>query len=202
MKELIIGTTNQAKVNQIKGALLPLGIIVNGVEDKSLLPEVIEDGLTAQANAQKKALAYAQALGKTVLSMDNALYIEGLESDKQPGINVRRINGRTDRPTDQEILEHYQLLVSGLGDGVSAHWEFAICVVTPEGKISETTIISPRIFVSKLSQIVTPGYPLESMQIDPSSGQYISEMTRDQQDLFWQKAIGKELCDFVKSLEF
>lgn len=54
MCQLIIGTTNEAKVKQIRGALLPLGIEIKGVEDKSLLPDVKEDGATAQENAKKK----------------------------------------------------------------------------------------------------------------------------------------------------
>ncbi len=78
MKELIFGTTNEAKIKQIRGALAPSGIEVNGVADKSLLPEVIEDGKNANENVRKKALIYAKALGKTVFSMDNTLYINGL----------------------------------------------------------------------------------------------------------------------------
>src|SRR3989338_1275761 len=93
MKEIMVGTTNEAKVKQIRGALFSLGVSVKGVTDKSLLPDVKEDGNTAQENAKKKAVAYAQALNKAVLSMDNALYFKGLPDDEQPGVNVRRING-------------------------------------------------------------------------------------------------------------
>jgi XTP/dITP diphosphohydrolase len=75
MKEILFGTTNEAKVKQLQGALAPVGVNVRGVKDKALLPTVEEDGSTAQENAKKKAMAYAKALGVTVLSMDNALYI-------------------------------------------------------------------------------------------------------------------------------
>lgn len=66
IKQITFGTTNEAKIKQIRGALAPAGIEVNGVIDKSALPEVVEDGKTANENARKKALAYAKALGKTV----------------------------------------------------------------------------------------------------------------------------------------
>ena len=200
MNQLIIGTTNEAKVKQIKGALLPLGVQVDGIKDKNSLPEVKEDGKTAQDNARKKAIVYAKALDRVVLSMDNALFIDGLKDEEQPGINVRRINKTDERPSDSELLEHYSLLISGLGEKVGGHWEFAICVASPEGEISEITINSQRVFVSKPSSAVVDGYPLESIQIDPDSGKYISEMSQDEQDLFWQKAIGTQLCNFVKSL--
>ena len=67
MKKLLFGTTNEAKIKQVRGALSPAGIEVNGVLDKSILPEVIEDGKTAIENARKKSLAYAKALNKKLI---------------------------------------------------------------------------------------------------------------------------------------
>lgn len=42
-----------------------------------------------------------------------------------------------------------------------------------------------------------PGYPLESIQIDKPGGKYMSEMTSEEQDSFWQEKIGRELNEFV-----
>ena len=198
--QLIIGTTNEAKVRQIKGALSPLNLQIDGVKDKGMLPEVIEDGATAQDNTRKKAIVYAKALDKNVLSMDNALFIDGLSDEEQPGINVRRIAGQDYRPSDEELLRHYSSLIKRLGAKVKGHWEFAVCVATPNGEVQDTTIISHRIFVAEPSAHIVAGYPLESIQIEPESGKYISEMSQYEQDIFWQKAIGEKLCDFVRSL--
>lgn len=199
MEKLVIGTTNEAKVNQIRGALAPLAVEVLGVANKEKLPKVEEDGKTALENAHKKAAAYAQALGQTVLSMDNALYIAGLSQSEQPGLNVRRIPGSVGRPTDEELLSYYLGLVRNLGERVNGRWEYGICLAHPDGKLFETTIISPRIFVSSPSKKLVPGYPLESIQIEPETGKYISEMSQVEQDIFWQKAIGTQLCRFIKS---
>ena len=49
-----------------------------GVMDKASLPQIIEDGKTAQENAIKKATAYAKTFNTIVLSMDNALYFDKL----------------------------------------------------------------------------------------------------------------------------
>ena len=198
MNKLIIGTTNEAKVKQIRGALAPLNIEIVGVESKELLPHVVEDGKTALENARKKATAYAKALGEVVFSMDNGLYINGLKSEDQPGLNVRRLPGRSDRLSDADLLSYYSGVIGRLGGKVNGHWEFGICVASPEGKTWETTIISPRVFVAAPSPKSVPGYPLESIQIDPETGKYISEMSQEEQDLFWQKAIGGKLCEFVK----
>ena len=201
MKEIVFGTTNEAKIKQVRGALAPTGIVVEGVKDKSILPEVIEDGKTASENARKKSLAYAKTLGRTVFSMDNALYLEGLSVEKQPGLNVRRINGTSERPTDEQMLEYYSKLIGELGGRVNGYWEFGICIANPEGEYEETVIKSPRIFVSEPSKAMVEGYPLESIQIEPESGRYISEMPQNEQDLFWQNAIGKPLVEFVRGVK-
>jgi len=198
MKKLIIATWNEAKLNQLRGALAPLGLEISGMLGRSDISPAKEDGVTAQANARKKAITYAQALGENVLSMDNALYLDDLKESEQPGIHVRRINGTDDRATDEELLVHYTGLVKRFGEKENGHWEFAVCLATPEGEYRETTIVSPRVFTSQPSQRVLKGYPLESIQIDPGSGKYISEMTQAEQDTFWQRAIGAKLQKFVR----
>ncbi|WKZ26102.1 MAG: non-canonical purine NTP pyrophosphatase [bacterium] len=201
IKKLIFGTTNEAKIKQIRGVLAPAGIEVDSVVDKSLFPEVIEDGKTANENARKKALAYAKTLGKTVFSMDNALYINGLSDDKQPALNVRRIDGRT-ATTDEEMIEYYSKLIESLGGKAEGYLEFGICIATPNGEYKETTIKSPRTFVSTPTTSRQSGYPLESIQIDPATNKYIADMTQQEQDTFWQQSIGEKLLEFVKSVDF
>lgn len=201
MKEILFGTTNEAKIKQVSGALAPSHIEVVGVANKEMLPEVKEDGETAVANARKKALAYAKALGKPVFSMDNALYLEGLPAEKQPGLNVRRISGHTERPTDEQMIAYYSQLIASLGNRINGYWEYGVCIATPDGKYQETSIKAPRIYVGEPSPVIQPGYPLESLQIEPESGKYMSELTQVEQDTFWQKAIGKPLLEFVQSVD-
>jgi inosine/xanthosine triphosphate pyrophosphatase family protein len=201
MHELVIGTSNPAKKQMIRSALLPLGLAVRGVDDYGIALDIEEDGCSAQANARKKSLAYADALGRPVLSMDNALYLRGLADAEQPGIHTGRIGGRPRRATDQELLAHYAALIGRLGNRIDGHWEFAACFATEDGRIFEKTIISPRTFVSAPSQVMIPGYPLESLQIDHESGKYISEMTPAEQEEFWQRIVGKELCAFVQRVQ-
>lgn len=200
MKVILFGTTNKAKIEQVRGVLATVNIEVRGV-DKGKLPDVAEDGKTAVENARKKAKAYAKALGVTVFSMDNGLYIEGLQAEKQPGLNVRRMSGYPDRPTDGQMLEYYSKLIKDMGGRVKGYWEFGLCVATPDGITWETTIKSWRTFVSEPCGRMVEGYPLESIQIEPESGMYIAEMTQEEQDVFWQKAIGEPLVIFFQSID-
>lgn len=196
---LIIGTKNNAKIGQIRGALKPLGLEVQGLPDLAF-PEIKEDGLTALENARGKAIFYAAAIGSPVLSTDNALYLDGLAPEQQPGLNVRRIGGRPDRASDTEVLIHYSGLVKKLGGRIGGYWEYGICLAYPDGRTEEMTMKSPRLFVSQPSPQAIKDYPMESIQICPETGRYIAEMTPEEQDDFWQKSIGRELCDFIKKI--
>jgi 8-oxo-dGTP diphosphatase len=198
MKAIIIGTGNPGKEEQIRFALSSTGIELRGLRDCDTTGvKVVEDGTTAKENARKKALTYSKALRGPVLAMDNALYLEGLDEGKQPGINVRRIEGKQSRPTDEELLAHYSKLIGSLGESIDGYWLFAVCIALPDERVFETEIASPRRFVSKPSEKIIPGYPVESLQVDPETGKYISEMTDKEKESFWQRLIGKELSDFV-----
>lgn len=207
MKELVIGTTNSAKVDQIRGALATLNLKVLGIKDLGdvTLPQIKEDGQTAVENAHKKAAAYAKVLKRLVFSMDNALYFDDLPADEQPGLHVRRIGKGNDSHDDDAMIDYYSKLINRLSKDTGetkGYWEFGICIASPSGSHRETAIVSPRLFRSIVSRVRVPGYPLESMQVDPDSGKYISEMSEKEQALFWQKAIGAKLMKFVRSTPF
>lgn len=201
MQEIIFGTTNPAKIAQVKGALADLEIEIKGLNEFSNLPNIIENGKTAQENASKKAIGFAKSTGKIVFSMDNALYLDGLNDDEQIGINVRKIDGIDGRPTDEQMIQYYSELVKNHGGEMTGHWEFAIAVANPEGIMKEVIVKTPtRYFKAKPSAIILKGYPLESIQVDMKTGKYISEMTQKEQDRFWQESVGKELKELFTEL--
>lgn len=195
-KEIIFGTKNPAKIDQVRDVLYPLGINVVGIGGFGELPEVEEDGTDVVKNAIKKAVAYAYTINRTVLSMDNGLLLDGLPDDQQPGTHVRRINGE-ERASDRELLEQYVDFAARHGGTAKACWQYGLAIAKPSGEYSSTSFTTPRIFTSKPSQSVIKGYPLESIQIDPDSGIYVSEMSDEQRAAFWQRTIGKMLGEFV-----
>lgn len=199
MKTLIIATTNPAKIAQMQDALASLDITVEGVADKRSLPEVVEDGATVQENARKKATVYAATLGQLVLSLDNALFFHGLAPEKQPGMHVRRVPGK-DRLTDEELLERGIALVNSLGGRATGYWEYGVCIADPGGNRWETTVQTDRVFTNTPSKSTIPGYPLESIQLNPETGVYVSDMSPDERAAFWQHTLGAPLCAFVTSV--
>lgn len=201
MKEFYFGTTNEAKINQIRGILNSTGIQVLELP-KGFSLDVEEDGATALDNARLKALTYAKALGCPVYSMDNSLYIDGLPDDKQPGLNLRRVPGFTERLNDEQMIDYYSKLIESVGPVASGYWEYGVCIAHPDGRDAEMVIQAKRILYCQPSKIVIPGYPLESIQIDPVTGKYLSEMTNEERDKIWRHSIGEPLIKFLKNVAF
>jgi 8-oxo-dGTP diphosphatase len=173
---------------------------VHALPKTSNVPAVVEDGATVQENARKKATEYARALGETVFSMDNGLYFDDLPLEEQPGVHVRRINRQAKEASDAEMFEYYGSLVTRHGGTMRGRWELAICVASPAGILREETILMPRIFTDKRSEIVTPGYPLEAMQIDEGTGKYMSEMTDDEKKGLWEHFVGEKLRELFRDI--
>jgi inosine/xanthosine triphosphate pyrophosphatase family protein len=195
--QLAIGTGNPAKIQMVQSALIPLQIQVVSAGELGVTLEIEEDGRTAQENSRKKSLLYAATLKQPVLSTDHALYLDGLSAAEQPGVNTRKVDLHDGRATDSELLDYYVRTLRRMGGKTGGRWEFAFCIADETGRCFEKTILSPRLFVSTPSRTMIPGFPLESIQISPTTGQYLSEMTRGQQDAFWQEVFGAELCEFV-----
>src|SRR5690349_20650542 len=99
----------------LRDALAPLGLTVRGTDELGIVLDIEEDGATVLENARKKAQVYSQVLQRPVLSLDSALYLEGLAEDEQPGVNTRRVPHHTNRATDQELLDYYSETIKGLG---------------------------------------------------------------------------------------
>ncbi|HTE21809.1 MAG TPA: non-canonical purine NTP pyrophosphatase [Candidatus Limnocylindria bacterium] len=193
-RQLIYGTRNSSKIAQVQDALRAADIHVVGLGDLDI--EVDEDGATPEENARKKSVEYAQATNEPVLSMDAALYFNDLPDEQQPGLFVRRIPGHASA-TDDELIAYYTKLLLGHGGKLDGYWEFSFALGYPDGKSEAFVSCTPREFVSTPDSNVLPGYPLESLQIDPASGKYITELSREEQAEAWRESLGKPLAEFI-----
>ncbi len=86
---VFIATSNAGKLRDFAGAAARDGITVSGIPGFSSLPPVVEDGLTFEANARKKAEEYSRALaGELVLADDSGLEVDALGG--RPGVHSAR----------------------------------------------------------------------------------------------------------------
>jgi XTP/dITP diphosphohydrolase len=89
MRRILIATSNAGKLRDFAGAALRHGVEIAGFPDFSSLPAVVEDGLTFEDNARKKAEAYSRyAPGETVIADDSGLEIDALKG--APGVHSAR----------------------------------------------------------------------------------------------------------------
>jgi XTP/dITP diphosphohydrolase len=105
MRKILIATSNPGKLRDFAGAALRHGVEVAGVPGFSSLPAVVEDGLTFEANARKKAEAYSRYVpGETVVADDSGLEIDALKG--APGVHSARYAAdepaQADANTDDE----------------------------------------------------------------------------------------------------
>jgi len=89
MRRILIATSNPGKLRDFAGAAAAHGIEITGIPDFSSLPPVVEDGLTFEANARKKAEEYSRYVpGEVVVADDSGLEVNALNG--APGVRSAR----------------------------------------------------------------------------------------------------------------
>src|SRR5271156_3341023 len=89
MRTVLIATSNAGKLRDFAGAAVRCGVEIAGVPNFSSLPAVVEDGLTFEANARKKAEEYSRHVpGNIVVADDSGLEIDALNG--APGVHSAR----------------------------------------------------------------------------------------------------------------
>jgi XTP/dITP diphosphohydrolase len=89
MRRILIATSNAGKLRDFAGAAARHGVEVMGLPSFSSIPSVVEDGLTFEENARKKAEAYSRyAPGEIVVADDSGLEIDALNG--APGVHSAR----------------------------------------------------------------------------------------------------------------
>jgi XTP/dITP diphosphohydrolase len=86
-----VGTSNPDKVREYARLLTTVALGVVFPTDLGLELDIVEDGATFLANAQRKARAYANASGLPTLSEDAGLVVDAL--DGRPGVLSARYGG-------------------------------------------------------------------------------------------------------------
>jgi XTP/dITP diphosphohydrolase len=89
MRRILIATSNPGKLRDFAGAAVAHGIEIAEIPNFSLLPLVVEDGLTFEDNARKKAEEYsAYVPGELVVADDSGLEVDALNG--APGVHSAR----------------------------------------------------------------------------------------------------------------
>lgn len=184
--KLLYGTGNPGKLQHMREMLAGLDVEIIGLNDVNMhIGYIDENGNDPLANARVKALAYYKAIKMPVFSCDSGLFVEGLSSEEQPGVHVRRVNGKV--LNDEEMIDYYSRLASRFGGKVKVKYKNAICLILDEKKVYEydgDDICSESfLLTSKAHNKRIEGFPLDSLSVDIKTGKYhydIEEYTDDE----------------------
>jgi len=177
--KILYGTTNQGKLLAMKKSVEGLDIELIGLKDlENELPVVNENGKTPLENAEIKAKAYFDAFHMPVFSCDSGLYFDELTDEEQPGIHVRRVNGK--ELTDEEMITHYASLAKKHGGRITGRYRNAIYFILDENhhysSMDMSIATEPFILVTKPHERKVPGFPLDSLSVDIATGAYYYDL--------------------------
>lgn len=198
MKKLLFATGNQSKAKRFSKGLLEKGIEVLSLKDLGIHLDIKEDGPDAIENALIKARACYEKEHMPVIGMDDTLYMEGVPSDKQPGLYVRRVNGKN--LSDEEMLDYYTQLVKEYGiDGkVNCKWIYGLALINEKGEESTYTWDKDNFYmVDTKSLKMNPGYPLNSISKYKKIDKYFTDVTEEDMDLI--EVNEDDVVDFIAS---
>lgn len=130
MKNLIVATRNKGKILEINALLAGLVDQVSSAADFADFPETVEDGVTFEENALKKAREASSFTGLPALADDSGLVVDAL--DGRPGVFSARYAGvgAGDAANNARLLNECQNIP------VEQRQAAFVCVlafVTPEG---------------------------------------------------------------------
>lgn len=164
---LLYATNNNSKVYNMKRRLENIPIEIITPKELGIKVNVIEDGKTAVENAIKKAQAYYEEMKIPTIAGDSGLFIDGIPSDKQPGLFVRRVNGKV--LSDHEMIEYYTELIESIGGKALGYYVTGLALITEQGVFTTEINEDKFILSSTISENNHRGNPLDVMTIDPVS---------------------------------
>lgn len=127
--------------------------------------------------------------------MDNNLFIEELPEEKQPGIYVRRINGK--ELNDEEMIEYYTSLVKEYGGKLTAKWVYGMVVCSNKDTNQYSWNKDNFYFVDKPCEKRNPGYPLDSISIMLEVNKYFVDLSEEDKKQYKKKDNIDEVVEFI-----
>ena len=199
--KLLYATGNENKYELMKRRL-------NNIKDVEIIMpkhinikiDVKEDGDTAEENAIKKAKAYYEVTKLTTIAEDSGLWVEKFSEEEQPGLFVKRIDGREDL-SDEEIIKCYIEKLNKIGGKSNARYITGVALINEKGEVFSKTI-EEEVFmltVEKNNKEYTSGGFLDIISYDPINNKYFNELTEEEKGKRYN-IIDKEIIKIVKEI--
>lgn len=178
MKKLLVATTSEGKLGEIKDILGPLPVELVMLSEVELPQDfkVVEDGETFTENAQKKARAYGEATGLATLADDSGLCVDALAG--QPGVKTARYTAGTDEDRWRKLLNELETVPK---DKRTAQFVAVVALYNPKTKkmVAEKGVCRGKIAFSPKGN---HGFGYDPVFIVEELGKHFAELTRQEKN--------------------
>lgn len=174
---LVLATRNVNKVREMKRLLAGLPFDVRSVADYPAAPDVVEDGETLEANAEKKARSAARATGEWSLADDTGLEVAALGG--APGVYSARFAGEgcSYEDNNRKLLEE---LAGRPAAERGAVFRCVMALAAPDGRLYlDEGRLEGRIAADLRG---TDGFGYDPVFELPESGRRLAELNLDEKN--------------------
>ena len=201
--KLLFATGNDFKFNLMKERLSKFeDIELVNPKMLGLNISVEENGKTAIENAFLKAKAYYEATKLPTIAEDSGLYIDKFSENEQPGLFVKRVNGK-EGLSDSEVLKYY-IDKLAMHDGRSlAHYYSGFCIIDADGVDHTDTIEETEFLLTtkKCKKVSLKGSILNCISYDLDADKYFDERTEEEIKNHYQE-LDTRYCDLIHNVLF
>ncbi len=129
VNRIVIGTYNQKKKEEIRSILNGEPFTLLDLDDFENPPDIVEDGVTFEDNATKKAIELARFCKMCVMADDSGLEVDAL--DRRPGVFSSRYCG-VNAGDSEKCLNILKELEGVPSEKRTARFRCAIALASPE----------------------------------------------------------------------
>jgi XTP/dITP diphosphohydrolase len=204
MQKILIATTNQAKLEEIRESLSDVPIACIGLKDMGITQVVEETGKTFEENAILKAKFYAEKSGLATLADDGGLEIDALNGE--PGVHSHRWIHKDREDEDEELIAYTIEKMKSLPHVKrGGQLRVVVALALPNGDVHTSEGIIRGIIAEKPSSYRQKGFPYRSLLYLPKLKKFYNhdELAKEENNAYnhRRRAIEK-LKPFIKKMSF
>ncbi len=193
-RRIVVATTNPGKIAELS-AMLQANVEWLGLGDFDNIEEVVEDGVTFEQNARKKALGYAKQTGLWTIADDSGLVVDALGGE--PGVRSSRYSGEKEKGADRSLIDHknmekvLHLLKDVPADARTARFVCSLCLASPDKVLAQTRGELEGLIAEK--EIGRNGFGYDPVFFVPEKNKTAAQMTPAEKNAISHRgcAIGK-----------
>jgi XTP/dITP diphosphohydrolase len=195
--KIILSTRNPSKAEQIKAIFSGSSFTILTLDDAGIVGEGIEDGVSLEENAFKKAFfSHHQSKGEWTMADDTGLFINHLNGE--PGIKAARWAG--ENASTDEITTYTLKKLKGALDR-SARFETVVALISPGGKAYYFSGKIRGIILESPKTKPQPKMPYSGIFMPDQTNKVWAEMTVEEENLISHRGKAfREVRAFLESI--